>query len=55
MIYSAFVLLFGVYIAQENPNLPRVKVLTQNFLDYMLDMIKPLNKNQKSIFRSFGF
>ena len=46
MIYSIMVLLFGIYIGQEYPELPSVKNITVNVIHYTIDCLKNENDNK---------
>lgn len=45
MLYSVFLILFGVYIGQEYNGLPSVKLATLSFLRYIKDNSEKVEDN----------
>lgn len=55
MLYSIFVLLCGVYIGQEYPNVPSVKRVTISTIEFLKqDRHKNLYQSYYDLFRQIG-
>lgn len=50
MLYSTFLVLLGIYIGQENPDLPRIKTLSSKIIKYIIDNFSD-SKDENSLFK----